>query len=168
MQSSNIERPLYEKDLNLLDEIRFFSDLQGHTRYEHYSFKKLPLAYRVECAAISSLTGKVEGFCELKCRSVLMSDYPTLILSLHKWDDLIRYSRYGWSSLFVRWQDYDAVLDVKSTSNYRITFGGREDRGDWQDVEPVVHIPVKDFYLLEIERELEIPSFQGDLNSWEL
>lgn len=163
------ERPLYEDGSTLTEEVRFFADLQSHTSHEHYRWRKLPLAYRIDCAAISILSNRVEGYGEFKRRQVEMATYPTLILSLHKWDDLVRYSLYGWSRLYVRWDDYDAMLPVStSTEKYPVTFGGREDRGDWQDQEPVVHIPVSEFRLLELERSVEVPSFQGDLKSWSL
>lgn len=164
-------RPIYETRSTLEDEVRFFADLQGHLDYSHYQFRKLPLAYRVECVAISALSQRVEGFCELKRRHVPMRAYSTLILSLHKWDDLVRYSRYGWSRLFVRWEDCDAVVPVhEATTGYYVGFGGRDlkDRGDWQDQEPVVHIPMSAFEVLDLERTEGLPDYGGDTNSWSL
>lgn len=70
----------------------------------------------------------------------------------------------------MRWDDYDGVLDVGIDGPSivtDVTFGGRIDRGDWQDQEPVIHLPTKNFRLLEIERG-ETPHYKGDLNSWEV
>jgi len=97
----------------------------------------------------------ITAFCEFKRRHVQMDKYPTLILSLRKYKQLVSYS---WCEdgayLFVRWNDKDGVHRIPSKAiEYDIEWGGRIDRGDWQDNEPVVHIPISDFGVLPLERE---------------
>ena len=146
-------RKLYENIDTTVDEVEFFQSLREHAGYSHYTFSKLPLGYEIECAMESY--GSITGWCEFKRRHVDMNKYPTLILSLHKYKQLISYSFFDdGAMLFVRWNDKDAVHHVPSEHiKYDIAWGGRSDRGDWQDAEPVVHIPIKEFVVLSLERE---------------
>ena len=32
-----------------------------------------------------------------------------------------------------------------SSNEWDAKIGGRKDRGDWQDIEPVIHIPISEF-----------------------
>lgn len=146
-------RKLYESLDTVVDEVEFFRSLRDCEGYSHYKFLKLPLGYEIECAMESG--GSIAGFCEFKRRKVDMGAYPTLILSLHKYKQLVSYS---WVSdgalLFVRWNDRDAVHRVPSKHiGYKIAWGGRTDRRDWQDTEPVVHIPIEEFNVLPLGRE---------------
>lgn len=88
----------------------------------------------------------ITGWVEIKCRKVARDVYPTLILSAHKYINamqmrnmfdipLLIVVRYTDGLYF--WEVDGRKLDVRH--------GGRADRGDWQDVEPVVHIPVELF-----------------------
>jgi len=47
----------------------------------------------------------------------------------------------------VEWNDMVGWHKVEKVHSIRM--GGRVDRGDWQDIEPVVHIPVTDFKQLK-------------------
>lgn len=144
-------RDLYESVDTVVDEVSFFKGLRSHPDYKRYSFFKLPMSYEVDCAI--SQSGSVVGFCEFKRRKVIKDCYDTLILSLKKYKALASYSSNEvQSKLFVRWNDVSSVHEVSPGGiNYRIAWGGRSDRGDWQDSEPVVHIPVEDFEDLNID-----------------
>lgn len=147
-------RPLYENSSTLEEEIKFFRDLTTSvTEYKQCRFRKLPLSYRLECAIEHIPTGKVTGFCEFKRRRNLRTHYPTLMLSLHKYRELAACSEFSDALLFVRWNDRDGLYEVNKHANPDIRWGGRKDRGDWQDREPVVHIPVDDFELLDTKRK---------------
>jgi len=146
-------RAMYENLDTACDEVEFFRSLREHEPYSQYSFSKLPLGYEIECAMEKK--NSITAFCEFKRRHVNMNTYDTLILSLHKYKQLISYS---WvedgAMLFVRWNDMDAVHNVPSEHiKFEIAWGGRTDRNDWQDTEPVVHIPITEFDVLPLERE---------------
>ena len=47
--------------------------------------------------------------------------------------------------LIVRWKDVVGYYTIKRDDYFSLGFNGRVDRGDWQDVEPVVYIPIKEF-----------------------
>ena len=55
----------------------------------------------------------------------------------------------------VQFDDYIGVADMSDLyidAEYypRVKMGGRDDRGDWQDTEPVIHIPTNKFLRLDI------------------
>ena len=145
-------RPLYENAATLEEEIKFFRDLKETEAYSDTRFRKLPLSYQLECAMEHTPTGKVMGFCESKRRKNLREKYPTLILSLHKYRELQAVREFATALLFVRWDDRDGVHEITEYADADIRWGGRKDRGDWQDEEPVVHIPVDDFDLIRTRR----------------
>jgi len=146
-------RPLYENAATLEEEIKFFRDLRSTTEYSQTRFRKLPISYKLECAIEHIPTGKITGFCEFKRRKNLREQYPTLILSLQKYRELQAVSEFSNALLFVRWNDRDGVHEITEYAEADIRWGGRKDRGDWQDEEPVVHIPVDDFDLLRTRRK---------------
>lgn len=84
---------------------------------------------------------------EIKCRSHHLSEYPTLHLSAAKAEQLV--TRYQISSIpvfvVVRFKDnalYYIPLTVKTLTLCEQVSGGRTDRGDDKDIEPVIEIPV--------------------------
>ena len=149
-------RPLYENSSTLQEEVKFFSDLRRLEDYAGYRFQKLPLSYRLECAIEDTSSGNIIGFCEFKRRTNRRKQYPTLLLSLHKYAALCDYAKFGESFLFVRWEDFDGAYHVNehegSVTDYKIAWGGRRDRDDWQDMEPTIHIPIDHFEVVNTER----------------
>ena len=51
--------------------------------------------------------------------------------------------------IIVEWED--CIGYTQLDGDWIIKTGGRVDRNDWQDIEPVVHIPVTEFTILEIK-----------------
>ncbi len=99
---------------------------------------KLPVAYEVDFAVARG--ERVVGVAEVKVRGRY---YATLMVSLHKAQALRRFAADGlraWlvlcvpGGVYVRRLTPDERLDIR--------MGGRTDRGDWQDVEPVAHFPM--------------------------
>lgn len=136
-------RPRYENEKTLAAEAEFKADLEKHFGVK---FHKLPIAYRADYAV--SITGTVSGFAELKNRDVNYDTYDTLILSLGKYQAMEALKPYGNPVLFVRYNDGDYMFRFDTVTT-EVGVGGRWDRDDWQDVEPVVHIPKN--YLKKIE-----------------
>ena len=106
-------------------------------------FFKLPIQYKLDFAIVRD--GSVTSFIEVKCRKNVISAYPTYIISLSKMVAAAQYKDAGITCiLLVQWADQMGW--VKIPDNRWITkVGGRKDREDWQDIEPVVHIPIKEF-----------------------
>lgn len=99
---------------------------------------KLPVSYEADFAVVRD--GRVIGVVEVKVRS---RAYDTLMLSLHKAQTMRRYAECGlraWLVLCVPTGVYARQVTASDLADIRM--GGRTDRGDWQDVEPVVHVPM--------------------------
>tara|TARA_R110002020_G_scaffold276042_2_gene491254 strand:- start:18565 stop:18852 length:288 start_codon:yes stop_codon:yes gene_type:complete len=80
---------------------------------------------------------------------------------------LRNYGEFGQSFLIVRWSDVDGIHHVNAhksaTSDYKIAWGGRRDRDDWQDIEPTIHIPIDDFEIVDTERQPLSKQEEADL-----
>jgi len=109
--------------------------------------EKLPRRYSVDCAIMQS--GTVTGWLELKCRTHTINRYPGYWLSLAKFF-------YGCSLsertgapfvLAVAFSDCDArlVCSALRRDQWGISFGGRYDRGDPEDCEPLAVLPINLF-----------------------
>ena len=135
-------RPTYETDADLANEVEIKEILSDQWKV---AFHKMPRSYNIDWLLVDA-DGMAKAFVELKCRSNPSTQYPTLMLSLHKWmhgKELAREIN-GVFLVVVRWTD---GLFYCIPQECEVTFGvgGRTDRGDDQDVEPVVHIPVSCF-----------------------
>ncbi len=103
---------------------------------------KLPKFYKQDWA-LSKMDRTVKAVVEVKCRSHPKHTYDTLILSLDKWQALAMLSeRTSIKGLLgVRYTDGIFWVVAQHQPDWRITIGGRTDRNDPDDVEPVIHIP---------------------------
>jgi|TARA_Y100000296_G_scaffold59472_1_gene68662 hypothetical protein len=132
-------RPMYERE-NDLDKER---EVAEHlSKLWGYDFIKLPIRYNLDYMLFDS-GGTAKAVAEIKCRG---KKYDTLILSLEKWNKGINYFKANGLEfiLLVRWPD--GLYYFKYCGNFfNIKWGGRKDRNDCQDMEPVVHIPSKEF-----------------------
>jgi hypothetical protein len=114
---------------------------------------ELPPRYPVDFAVVRGGDGgldEVTAFGEVKIRSNPADRYPTAILGASKWAEAVTLAErtgcklillYGWDM----GQDLRWVELTQLTNPPRIAPGGRTDRDDDQDEEPVVHIPVELF-----------------------
>ena len=128
-------RPLYEtaKDLHHEQEIiNILSDIW------ECRFQKLPIAYSMDYSA--ERDGCIVAFVEIKRRNVKGSQYPSIMVSMNKHLKAKQYdSLTGIKTFFViAYNDSLKYIDLTETPN-KITTGGRTDRNDHQDVEPVIH-----------------------------
>ena len=55
------------------------------------------------------------------------------------------------SFLVVRWSDNCGYIRIDTLLDFEISMGGRTDRGDKQDIEPVMLIPIHNFTELSLE-----------------
>jgi len=134
-------RPLYESSNDLAEEQKVAAVL---SKARDLQFYKLKYAYKIDWIIFKA--GLVNSVAEIKRRKVKRFQYETLMLSLDKWisGKTLANEMEVPFILFIKWDD--GLFWYKAGSS-KVTygFGGRKDRNDAQDMEPMVFIPVKDF-----------------------
>lgn len=133
-------RPLYESSEDLANEQQVANFLSNKWKCK---LKKLPMSYHVDWIVMRD---EPEAILELKCRKNESTRYTTLLLSLNKWMRGKELSKeLGIPFIIVvRWTD-GLFFHTVGSATVKHGFGGRTDREDSQDVEPVVLIPVDTF-----------------------
>mgnify|MGYP003630902216 CR=1 FL=1 len=141
-------RPTYESSQDLRNEqdiILTFTNYFGG----HLTPVKMPKQYRLDyCLVYGDV---IKAFAEVKKRKNPKDKYETYIISLSKVMTAKSIKRdTGLDALIiVEWED--CIGYTQLDGDWIIKTGGRVDRNDWQDIEPVVHIPVTEFTILEIK-----------------
>lgn len=142
-------RPAYETPVDRAREAAVVEAFASH-----YSLQtiKLPARYPLDFAVLrDSEDGKaITAFGEVKVRTHACGAFPTVILSVAKWSEGMALvertgTRFlllvGWDSgSDIRWVDLTTLAGPP-----RIAPGGRQDREDSDDAEPVIHIPIHVF-----------------------
>ena len=141
-----MSRPLYEEAQDRRNELEVIRILEK--KWPDYSFKKLPSKYYVDFAAIHK--DGITAWVEIKCRNNNHNLYKTYMISMDKVIHGLSFAEKTNKdfTLFVRWKDVIGWVTIDSIDKYSIEIGGRKDRGDTQDVEPVIHIPIEDFKII--------------------
>jgi hypothetical protein len=138
-------RPKYETSEDLSKEalaIQKFIASFG----DAVEFAKLPIQYKMDFCLIDDQT--VCTFVEVKCRKNKKTAYSTYIISMSKIVVAKAYNDIGIKCiLLVQWTDEMGWVDL-SNNEWPVKIGGRKDRGDWQDIEPVAHIPISEFNIV--------------------
>lgn len=136
-------RPLYESQADRTNEQEVATDL---FRYWRCTAAKLPIRYEVDYALCRN--GQIMAWAEIKCRTTPRGLYPTYMVSLGKvLAGLELQKRTNLPFLLVvRWSD--SLGWISGPTAREVTFGGRRDRADAADIEPMVHIPINQFALL--------------------
>ena len=142
------KRPLYENADSLKDEARIIAYACERWGYES---KKMPKAYRADYAIFKD--GLLHGIAEVKRRRYDRFAFETFFISAGKFQACLEMGyMYNVAFLiFVQWNDVLAYWLWKPPNmymQYQVRWGGRKDRNDAQDQEPMVHIPVKEFIVL--------------------
>jgi hypothetical protein len=138
-------RPTYETSGDLEKETlavkKFIASFGGDV-----DFAKLPIQYKMDFCLIHNRM--VRTFVEVKCRTNEKAAYSTYIISMSKIVAATSYSSIGVNCLLlVQWSDQMGWVDM-CKHKWDAKMGGRKDRGDWQDIEPVVHIPIFEFNIV--------------------
>ncbi len=137
-------RPTYESKSDLENEAVF----QRYILDRGYTAVKLAAQfYQVDWIFLKD--NKIVRFAEFKRRQVNSSTYPDIILSLHKWEALLLWGKYKPSAFFVTFNDKTMFIKATNNHGYKIALAGRRDRGDKQDIEPCIHLPITDFKVWE-------------------
>ena len=134
-------RPLYESQQDLLRERDVADQLSYRWNCEIY---KMPVRYQIDWAMLRG--GELKAFAELKIRNNEIGRYETFMISLGKWvygNQLSVISGVPFL-VVVRWSD-GLFWHEAGTAPITISMGGRFDRNDSQDFEPMVHISTSAF-----------------------
>jgi hypothetical protein len=106
------------------------------------TFRKMPIKYGLDYAALRN--GRVVAFIEIKCRTCRSDKYDEYMISLHKVMAAAKLSSTTNLPCFlvVAWTDAIGYTHISAPS---VEFGGRQDRNDEDDIEPVALIPISHF-----------------------
>jgi hypothetical protein len=134
-------RPKYETAYDLANETTAQEVIEAEFKCKLH---KLPVSYHADWVATRN--NKVVAVIEFKKRTVDKNRYATTFIFVDKWMNGIRLSDTMAVPfmLFIEWTDGLYWHHVGSTP-VEFTMGGRTDRGDPQDIQPSVHIPVTAF-----------------------
>lgn len=145
-------RPIYETDKDIKAQRDVADILESSWKCQAVSLPKLyPADY-----AMCRQDRRILSLVEIKCRPTVDSDdYATYMLSASKLIalDHIASSLNVPAILVVKWRDKIGYTDLTRRLAKTETFfmGGRYDRDDPDDLEPIVHIPLEDFKFLSME-----------------
>lgn len=144
-------RQLYETEDDLRNEQDIARIIQKKWGVE---LVKLPIKNKIDYLAKKEDIPK--AFIEIKKRACRRHAYVTYMISLDKWVSGLAMEQHTSVPfiLVVDWDDeigYLKCSDVEVADNnvFSVNMGGRKDRGDAQDIEPVVHIHISQFKTLE-------------------
>lgn len=140
-------RPWYESGGDLANEGEVAKKIASMYRARLH---KLKPKYGVDYLALRY--ERPWAYMEIKCRTTDRLKYPTYLISVDKIESGVRHAALlGIKAiLLVQWRDvlgWVNMNDVAYGGKCVVAIGGRTDRGDAQDLEPVYHIPVELFSL---------------------
>jgi len=107
--------------------------------------RQLPRMY--PCDLVAYRGGAAKALIEVKRRNITLGQYPTLHIGLGKIASLTNLQATGLQVFLVAALD-DAILWHRIRPPYPVVHGGRTDRGDSADQEPVCEIDFNDFTVI--------------------
>ena len=135
-------RPRYERPRDLTNEQRVAARMKERGIELH----KLPMSYRLDFAMFRD--GKLRGFAETKARNNRFRSYPTLMISLGKVMAARQLAEISDTRSVLLVKFLDEIVWCDFASSFEVAMGGRWDRGDDDDVEPVAHYPIEAFKIV--------------------
>tara|TARA_A100000172_G_scaffold69562_1_gene49661 strand:+ start:942 stop:1388 length:447 start_codon:yes stop_codon:yes gene_type:complete len=144
MYNFNTYRPVYEKQMDRDNEAELALIV---TQKWKCQMSKMKDKSAFDYAAIRS--NEVMAFIEMKTRKTEMNKYPSYLISFTKvWKAKQLYQALHLPVfLLVKWADKIAFTALHNCKP-KVQIGGRKDRQDPSDIEPVAMIPLEDFLLL--------------------
>ena len=134
-------RPTYENSSDIANEERVAQELTELWGLDKWH--RNPISFIKD--------GRIIGFAEIKCRAVTRNQYDTYMISVGK--VMSAHSLTKATSLpcllAVRWSDAIGWIDLEMTEPKYVGWGGRVDRKDSQDMEPVMHYDISEFKRVE-------------------
>ena len=144
-------RPRYESPEDLKNEKEIADFVE---RKYGIMLRKMPDRYYIDFMAFKDQSAV--GVVEIKRRYRTVGKFSTLFLNLDKWTHGTKFFYdHGLPVSFVVGFDdgiYRYKYQTEDKQMFQIKFAGREDRGDPQDMEPVVQIPIGRLEKLERTR----------------
>jgi hypothetical protein len=139
-------RPIYERPANLKDERDAIPKIE---RVWKCTLEKLPIWYNLDFVAVRD--HRVVAWVEFKRRKHKFGKFPDVFLSVGKLRSGLSLASVSTKvpAIFVVQFD-DCLAQAPFLGEWPIGFGGRTDRDDWQDREPVALIPVEAFRVLTV------------------
>jgi len=135
-------RPRYERPRDLTNEQR----VAARMKERGIELRKMPISYRLDFAMFRD--GKLRGFAEVKTRNNRHDTYPTLMISLGKVMAARQLAEVSETRSVLLVQYLDGIYWCNFASPFEVAMGGRWDRGDDDDVEPVAHYPIEAFKMV--------------------
>ena len=153
-------RPTYENKQSLDAERKTVETLSKMWKVQ---FIKMPISYHLDYAMIhkinvyqygEALKDSIVGFAEVKVRTNPITQYDTYMIALSKVLKARQLSEATKkpSILIVNWRTInkdptknDCIGWTNFKREFKLGFGGRKDRNDWQDQEPVALYPISMF-----------------------
>ena len=135
-----MSRKMYETPADLENERR----IALHTEKAcNFKLNKMGIKYHLDFMAFRGK--EAVAAVEVKHRNKKSTDWPTTILPLHKYNRGVEFHNFNGLSFLVVFEFDDGIYcyKYKDGDNFSILFGGRKDRGDVQDLEPFVCIPIE-------------------------
>jgi hypothetical protein len=139
-------RPTYETHEDRANELLAASRISAVL---NCSPRKLPKRYIVDYVFLKD--NKPVAWAEVKCRTNPRNKYDHYMISVHKVLSGMEMAKKTGSvfAVVVMWTDCIGAISISSVDEYDIIIGGRTDRGDKEDVEPVFMIPVSEFTIYD-------------------
>jgi hypothetical protein len=138
-------RPRYETEEDRNGETAVVASL---CRRWDCSANKLSDRYELDYLLLREGRGK--AWLEIKIRTNKRDAYRDYMISFGKVLAARRLSQGSGlpSFLLVKWTDCVGYMRLNDIKRFYVSIGGRTDREDFQDIEPVVYIPTQDFVRL--------------------
>ena len=137
-------RPIYETPENRAAEAEIAAVIE---RTWSCKLHKLPLHYKLDYMACKH--DQLIGWVETKRRLINRDTFEEIYLSLIKVMAAHTLHSITGKRCFFIVQFNDCLAYANILGERTVIFGGRTDRGDWQDEEPLVLIPNTDFTIIE-------------------
>lgn len=136
-----MSRPTYETAEDKHNERRAAQWLKG--AYKDHEVHLLKKYYPCDILVISP-NGKTT-FVEYKRRNISADRYKTAIFPAIKWSEIKRMAESLDSQAAIMFEYNDCYMTSMQGFSYKISVGGRRDRNDTQDIEPLLEIPTHQF-----------------------
>ena len=142
-------RQMYESEEDRQKERAVIERVVG----DKFHIKKLPINLRADFGLFDKNNGTLRWWAEVRCRNNIRDKYPTLFVGLEKILSMVELvNTTGKPLAFIAdWTDSTGRFDFRQgdkIDDFHITWGGRNDLRDEQDVEPVMHIPTDRFVFI--------------------
>lgn len=136
----------YENKFNISNEEKLAEKIAIRWKL---GWKRNPPRYPIDISFVDNKI--IKGFAEIRCRTVSSNEYKTFMISISKVmaaNDLAKSSGLS-VLLIVQWTDCIGWINLETVKPEFLAWGGRLDRQDVQDMEPVAHYLIKHFKIIK-------------------